>query len=156
MSDVAPEIDPSWLNDRTDFQKNFVSGLLNSLGLRLSYRLEHEDDGRPLVVTDWTPEDAHVGFPGVAHGGLIAAVLDDVMGRVAVLKRRWVVTARMEVRYRDGEALAGLRRVFAIWALTRPVGGTPPGQHFTAGARPKCQPSPWGASSKPSPSWRTR
>jgi acyl-coenzyme A thioesterase PaaI-like protein len=115
MSDVDPGIDPSWLNDRSDFQKNFVSGLLNAVGLRLTYRLEHDDDGRALVVTDWTPLEAHVGFPGVAHGGLIAAVLDDVMGRVAVLKRRWVVTARMEVRYRSAAPL-GVPLRFEAWA----------------------------------------
>jgi acyl-coenzyme A thioesterase PaaI-like protein len=48
----------------------------------------------------------HVGFPGVTHGGLVSAVLDDVMGRSTTLVRRWTVTARLEVRYR-GPASAG-------------------------------------------------
>ena len=108
------QIDPSWLNDRSEFQRNFVSGQLNRSGLRLHYELAEAEDGRRVVHTTWTPGEEHVGFPGVAHGGLIAAVLDDVMGRVAVLRRRWVVTARMEVRYRAAAPL-GVPLRFEAW-----------------------------------------
>jgi acyl-coenzyme A thioesterase PaaI-like protein len=115
MSEPAPDVDASWLNDRSEFQLNFVSGLRNPSGLRLHYELEHDEGRGPLVVTVWTPEDRHVGFPGVTHGGLIAAVLDDIMGRLAVLRRRWVVTARMEVRYRSASPLGTPLR-FEAWA----------------------------------------
>ena len=115
MSDTRPEIDASWLNDRSEFAVNWVSGARSGSGLRLEYRLEHDQGRGPLVVTDWTPGEEHVGFPGVTHGGLIAAVLDDVMGRNAVLRRRWVVTARMEVRYRSAAPLGETLR-FEAWA----------------------------------------
>jgi acyl-coenzyme A thioesterase PaaI-like protein len=116
MSEREPDVDASWLNDRTEFALNFVSGHRNPVGLHLDYRLEHDGDRGPLVVTDWTPRDPdHVGFPGVTHGGLIAAVLDDIMGRHAVLRRRWVVTARMEVRYRAAAPL-GVPLRFEAWA----------------------------------------
>jgi acyl-coenzyme A thioesterase PaaI-like protein len=108
-------IDESWLNDRSEFALNWVSGTRNANGLCLEYRLERDAERGPLVVTDWTPSDDHVGFPGVTHGGLIAAVLDDVMGRNAVLRRRWVVTARMEVRYRAAAPL-GMPLRFEAWA----------------------------------------
>ena len=113
MSHARP-VDAEWLNDRSEFQRNFVSGHLNPVGLRLHYRLENAEDGRHLVVADWTADEDHVGFPGVAHGGLVAAVLDDIMGRVAVLRRRWVVTARMEVRYRAAAPL-GVPLRFEAW-----------------------------------------
>ena len=111
--------DTAWLNDRSDYQVNFVHGLRNPHGLHLQYEL---DNGR--VVTTWTPTDDHAGFPGFAHGGLVAAVLDDVMGRCSVLERRWVVTGRMEVRYRapapigaplraEGWVVKSTRRVLA-------------------------------------------
>ncbi len=97
-------LDPEWLNDRTEYQRNFVHGLRNSSGLHLQYHLDGD-----RVVTTWVPGADHVGFPGVVHGGLIAAVLDDVMGRCSVLRRRWVVTGRLETRFRDvaplGQAL---------------------------------------------------
>jgi len=108
------EHDASWLNDRSEFQRNFVSGQLNRTGLRLHYALEEREDGSPLVVATWTAQEEHVGFPGVAHGGLLAAVLDDIMGRVAVLRRRWVVTAKMEVRYRSAAPL-GVPLRFEAW-----------------------------------------
>ncbi|MGA7988825.1 MAG: PaaI family thioesterase [Candidatus Dormiibacterota bacterium] len=90
------EIDPSWLNDRSAFQLNFVHGLRNPAGLHLQYEL---DGAR--VFTAWTPGPDHVGFPGFAHGGLMSAVLDDAMGRCSALYRHWVVTARLEVRFRQ-------------------------------------------------------
>ena len=92
--------DASWLNDRSEFQQNFVHGLRNPVGLHLQFALEGE-----RVVTTWTADARHVGFPGFVHGGLIAAVLDDAMGRVAALEHRFVVTGRLEVRYRNGAPL---------------------------------------------------
>jgi acyl-coenzyme A thioesterase PaaI-like protein len=116
MTDSATDanIDDTWLNDRSEFQRNIVSGQNNAHGLRLTYRLERGEDGRHMVVTDWTADPEHIGFPGVAHGGLVAAVFDDIMGRLAVLRRRWVVTARMEVRYRSA-APVGVPIRFEAW-----------------------------------------
>ena len=85
-----------WLNDHSEYQRNFVHGLRNASGLHLQYHLAGD-----RVVTTWVPGEDHAGFPGVVHGGLIAAVLDDVMGRCSVLQRRWVVTGRMETRFRE-------------------------------------------------------
>ena len=95
------DLDEAWLNDRSEFQRNWVHGLRSRTGLHLQYRLERDaDSGSHRVVTEWTASDDHVGFPGFVHGGLISAVLDDVMGRSTALLKRWVVTGRMEVRYR--------------------------------------------------------
>ncbi len=91
-----PALDPLWLNDRSEFQQSFVHGLKNPVGLRIQYEL-HERE----VWGEWTPSGEHVGFPGVVHGGLIAAVLDDVMGRYAALMHIWAVTARLDVQYRE-------------------------------------------------------
>jgi acyl-coenzyme A thioesterase PaaI-like protein len=99
-------LDASWLNDSTEYQLNFIHGLRNPTGLHLQYHLEGD-----RVVTIWTPTDDHAGFPGLVHGGLIAAVLDDVMGRCSVLQRRWVVTGRMETRYREGAPIGAPLRV---------------------------------------------
>ena len=97
-------IDPSWLNDDSEFQKNWVHGRRNPSGLHLQYELVDDPDahGNVRVATIWTPGDEHVGFPGYVHGGLLAAVLDDAMGRSTAVFKRWVVTGRMNVRYRAG------------------------------------------------------
>lgn len=99
-------IDAEWLNDRSEYQQNFVHGLRNSHGLRLQFELDGD-----RIFTLWTPEERHAGFPGFAHGGLVAAVLDDAMGRWAALHRRFLVTARLDVRYRDAAPLGVPLRV---------------------------------------------
>jgi acyl-coenzyme A thioesterase PaaI-like protein len=126
---VDPRLDPTWLNDRSTFQGNFVHGMLNPAGLHVQYHLERAGadsdppppDPDPLfgvrVVGDWTADEVHMGFPGIAHGGLLAAILDDVIGRCAALRHRWVVTGRLDVRYRAG-APVGVRLRVEGW-LTR-------------------------------------
>jgi acyl-coenzyme A thioesterase PaaI-like protein len=102
-----PPLDETWLNDRSDYQLNFVHGLRNPAGLHVQYRLERGDappDADPpgvLVTAEWTADAQHMGFPGIAHGGLVGAILDDAIGRVAALRHRWVVTGRLDVRYRS-------------------------------------------------------
>ena len=101
--------DADWLNDRTDYQRNFVHGLRNPHGLHLQYAVDGD-----RVVTTWLPRVEHMGFPGVVHGGLVAAVLDDVMGRVPALQHRWVVTARLDTRFRSAASVGVLLR-FEAW-----------------------------------------
>jgi acyl-coenzyme A thioesterase PaaI-like protein len=103
---VSDDIDTSWLNDRSAFQLNFVHGLRNPAGLHLQYQLDGE-----RVFTEWTPGPDHVGFPGFTHGGLLSAVLDDAMGRCSALHLRWVVTARLEVRFRSAAPTGTVLRV---------------------------------------------
>lgn len=98
----AADLDDAWLNDRSEFQRNWVHGLRSETGLHLQYELERDlGTNTHRVVAQWTPTDDHVSFPGFVHGGLLAAVLDDVMGRSTALLKRWVVTARFEIRYRQ-------------------------------------------------------
>jgi len=74
----------------------FVCGMENSIGLKLTFY----EDGDHQVTTTFTPRDEHQGYPGVLHGGIAAAVLDEVLGRVAIGRGVWLMTARMELRYR--------------------------------------------------------
>jgi len=111
------DLDQEWLNDHSEYQRNFVHGLGNPHGLHLQYHLAGD-----RVVTTWVAGDEHSGFPGFVHGGLIAAVLDDAMGRCSVLHRRWVVTGRMETRFRDAAPIGAALRVEGwITRLTRRV-----------------------------------
>jgi acyl-coenzyme A thioesterase PaaI-like protein len=72
----------------------FVCGVENSHGLHLKFRIEAN-----AVWVDFTPREEHQGWPGVAHGGIIAALLDEVMGRTSFLLDLWVVTGTMNIRY---------------------------------------------------------
>jgi acyl-coenzyme A thioesterase PaaI-like protein len=46
----------------------------NPIGLKLSYRLEGD-----LVVASFIPQEEHQGWPRITHGGIIAALLYEVM-----------------------------------------------------------------------------
>jgi uncharacterized protein (TIGR00369 family) len=67
----------------------------NPEGLHVDFEVE----GR-RVSGRFTARDTHVGFPGVAHGGIAAAVLDEAMGWAMYAAGAWAMTARMEVKYR--------------------------------------------------------
>lgn len=56
------------------------------------------DDGR--VGTRVRFDERHQGAPAYAHGGAVAAVLDDAMGYVSFVVVRMFVTANLQVDYR--------------------------------------------------------
>ncbi len=78
-------------------QMCFVCGLENPIGLRLSF---YEDEDGHVTAT-WTPGEEHQGYPGQLHGGIVAALLDEALGRTVVNRDLWIVTAKMEIRYRN-------------------------------------------------------
>ena len=96
------------LNDTTDYQRCFVCGQRNPFGLHLVFRREEES-----IVADFQPREEHQGFPGVIHGGIVAALLDEKLGRTSLLGQNpeWTMTGRMEVRYRRYVPFGPLLRV---------------------------------------------
>lgn len=72
------------------------------------------DDGVE-VWTEVTPAEHHQSWPGVLHGGVVSAILDETIGRVAFLHDRWVQTAKLEVRFKKpaplGERLVARGRL---------------------------------------------
>ena len=77
-------------------QMCFACGLENPIGLKIAFY--EDDDGR--VVANFTTRDEHQGYPGVVHGGIVTALLDEVLGRVAIASERWMVTGRLNIRFR--------------------------------------------------------
>ena len=55
-------------------------------------------DGDALRTT-YTFSEKHSGAPGIAHGGTVAALVDDVCGFSLFLLRRPAVTRKLEVEY---------------------------------------------------------
>lgn len=72
----------------------FGCGPDNAAGLHLHYARERE-----TVHATLTLDARHEGAPGLAHGGALAAILDDVQGGVLVAMRQRAVTAKLEVNY---------------------------------------------------------
>ena len=63
-----------------------------SLGLRV----RRDGDG---VSGEVTFAEQHMGAPGFAHGGVVAAALDDALGMLLMRLRRAAVTRRLEIDY---------------------------------------------------------
>ncbi len=82
----------------------FVCGLANSFGLHL--RFYNTEPGK--VVAEYTVPEQYQGYPGVVHGGIVAAMLDETAGRSHmyngskdnVSSPRFMYTAKLEIRYR--------------------------------------------------------
>ncbi|MEX0682657.1 MAG: PaaI family thioesterase [Dehalococcoidia bacterium] len=73
----------------------FGCGALNPEGLHVAFEVVGM-----RVTGRFTPRKEHQGFPGVAHGGIAATVLDEAMGWAMYAANAWAMTAKMEVRYR--------------------------------------------------------
>ena len=69
-------------------------GLANAYGLRL--RFERVDD---TIQTEFTSDERHQGYPGLLHGGILYSLLDETMGQAGSLRRTWIMTGRLEIRY---------------------------------------------------------
>ncbi len=80
-------------------QKNycFVCGKDNpdSMGLKFEY-----DDKRARFVCRFRLDKRFTGPPGHCHGGIIATILDEAMGKVNKLRDVVAVTSEITVKYR--------------------------------------------------------
>ena len=77
----------------------FVCGRLNPHGLHMTFF----DNGVDEVYADYTVPAAYEGYPGLVHGGIVAAMLDEVVGRVAMIgdHHHFMMTVRLDLKYRQ-------------------------------------------------------
>lgn len=82
----------------------FVCGPENPFGLHMHFR--ETDEG---VEADFTCEARHCGWPGIQHGGITAAILDEVCAYVPYFRGLVTMTADLQLHYdeaiREGETL---------------------------------------------------
>lgn len=76
------------------FADSFVSGAANPLGLGASLRREGE-----VAVMDVTLGKAFEGAPGRAHGGVVAALVDETMGLVLAIHGVLAFTGQLDITY---------------------------------------------------------
>ncbi|MEW5827913.1 MAG: PaaI family thioesterase [Chloroflexota bacterium] len=77
----------------------FVCGVENPVGLHLKIYLT----GPGEIETSYTAPEHFQGYPGVLHGGIVAALLDEISGRALMgdpSAPRFMFTGKLEVRYR--------------------------------------------------------
>lgn len=73
----------------------FACGTLNTNGLGLVLHLEPERSW-----TELTLDRRFEGWEGIAHGGIVTTILDEVMAWSLVASDNWGVTARLAVEFR--------------------------------------------------------
>lgn len=54
------------------------------------------------VVAEYTVPEDYNGYPGVVHGGITAAMLDETAGRTVMAdgEERFFITLKLEIKYR--------------------------------------------------------
>ncbi|HTP03515.1 MAG TPA: PaaI family thioesterase [Anaerolineales bacterium] len=78
----------------------FICGVQNPVGLHLHiYEIEPG-----VVEATYTAPEHFQGYPGVLHGGIVGAILDELSGRALMgsdpAAPRFMFTARLEIKYR--------------------------------------------------------
>lgn len=74
----------------------YVCGRENPFGLQVPF----ERDGDKGSRADYIVQPGHVGWPGVLHGGLLFALMDESLGWALLYRGLRGVTAKTEARFR--------------------------------------------------------
>ena len=88
------------INKQPNSRMCFICGLENPVGLHL-----HIYETEPGVVeTTYVAPEHFQGYPGVLHGGIVSAIIDEISGRALMgsdpMNPRFMFTAKLEVKYR--------------------------------------------------------
>jgi acyl-coenzyme A thioesterase PaaI-like protein len=79
----------------------FVCGVENLCGLQIRFF----NDGPQRCSARITLGDTYQSYPGMVHGGILATILDETMGRAVLSddgpEPRFMFTARLDIRYRQ-------------------------------------------------------
>jgi acyl-coenzyme A thioesterase PaaI-like protein len=95
----------------------FACGTLNRHGMGLLLHVEPRHSWTELAL-----EEQFEGWAGMAHGGIVCTILDEVMAWALVGEDNWGVTARLNVEFKravpigariraDGEIASSRRRI---------------------------------------------
>ena len=109
----------------------------HELGLRMALP---EQEGAATYASEVTFGVHHQGGPGIAHGGIVGAALDEACGLLATWHRFPTVTARIAIRFRKPAPInVPLRRLGP-----RDLGARPPDRDRrpSCGSTASCWPKP--------------
>lgn len=60
------------------------------------------DNGDDEVYAEYTIPSDYEGYPGIVHGGVQAAILDEIVGRVSLVENfhHFMMSVRLDVKFR--------------------------------------------------------
>ena len=105
--------------------------MANPNGLQLRFY----QTGPGEVTAAYTVPEHFQGYPGLAHGGIVAAMLDEVTGRALMGgdPPRFMFTARLNIRYRKNVPIGQPLRLIGRVEKTKSRTATSIGQIFGPG-----------------------
>ncbi|MEJ2747141.1 MAG: PaaI family thioesterase [Anaerolineae bacterium] len=86
------------LNKQPNSDHCFICGRKNPHGLYMTFY----DNGENEVFSEYTVTEDYQSYPGIVHGGIVAAMLDEVVGRVSMIgdHHHFMMSVKLEVKYR--------------------------------------------------------
>jgi len=79
-----------------DNQKCYVCGRENPAGLGVKFEVNAEARS---IRANFTPKEVHQGYEGIVHGGILSALLDEAMVKLAFSLGMPAVTAEISVKF---------------------------------------------------------
>jgi acyl-coenzyme A thioesterase PaaI-like protein len=80
-----------------DNQRCYVCGKKNPAGLAVDFDIDRETRS---ISARFIPADTHQGYEGIVHGGILSALLDEAMVKLAFSLGIPAVTAEMTVKFK--------------------------------------------------------
>lgn len=95
--------DSSGRRQQPNAQKCFVCGVINPVGLKIRFYSVGDDSIEARTIFT----EFYQSYPGITHGGIVATVMDELIGRSILAKDpdRLMVTATLDVKYRQSVPL---------------------------------------------------
>ncbi len=84
-----------------DNQRCYVCGKKNPVGLAVDFKIS---EGTRSILGWFTPSGDHQGYEGIVHGGILSALLDEAMAKLAYSLGIPAVTAEITVKFKTSAA----------------------------------------------------
>lgn len=91
------------MKELKDNQRCYVCGKENPAGLQVAFEI---DKNARTITGRFTPKQVHEGWEGIVHGGVIAALLDEAMVKLAAHLGIPAVSAEITVKFKNPAAAA--------------------------------------------------
>jgi acyl-coenzyme A thioesterase PaaI-like protein len=87
------------MNKQPNSEMCFVCGRSNPVGLYMQFH----DDGELEVFSEYSVPAHYQGYPGIVHGGVVAAMLDEVVARVSMIgdPHHFMMSVTLQILYRQ-------------------------------------------------------
>jgi acyl-coenzyme A thioesterase PaaI-like protein len=89
------------MNQLRDNARCYVCGKKNPAGLAVDFVVERETRS---IRAHFRPSDVHQGYEGIVHGGILSALLDEAMAKLAFSLGIPAVTAEIRIKFKSPAA----------------------------------------------------